>query len=142
MRGSNHRRIRRLRAMLYYRSVRLCVDLHTVFEVRDEGLRLLAIVVIVCGEGKQRACVSVQPIAVLPEILESNSLKLAHFRLFLHRVIDGQRVKHPCLRVVIRFFLDEFFIKKRNGPRSEEHTSELQSRRDLVCRLLLEKKKK
>src|SRR5204863_8544661 len=28
------------------------------------------------------------------------------------------------------------------GPRSEEHTSELQSRRDLVCRLLLEKKKK
>src|SRR2546421_8664040 len=26
-------------------------------------------------------------------------------------------------------------------PRSEEHTSELQSRSDLVCRLLLEKKK-
>src|SRR5690349_22103022 len=29
-----------------------------------------------------------------------------------------------------------------SGRRSEEHTSELQSRRDLVCRLLLEKKKK
>src|SRR5699024_11238038 len=28
----------------------------------------------------------------------------------------------------------------RRGPRSEEHTSELQSRFDLVCRLLLEKK--
>src|SRR5690349_23397015 len=28
-----------------------------------------------------------------------------------------------------------------NTARSEEHTSELQSRRDLVCRLLLEKKK-
>src|SRR5690349_22355621 len=28
------------------------------------------------------------------------------------------------------------------SDRSEEHTSELQSRRDLVCRLLLEKKKK
>src|SRR5690349_23442439 len=27
------------------------------------------------------------------------------------------------------------------GERSEEHTSELQSRRDLVCRLLLENKK-
>ena len=27
-------------------------------------------------------------------------------------------------------------------PRSEEHTSELQSRTNLVCRLLLEKKKK
>src|SRR5207249_7838195 len=30
----------------------------------------------------------------------------------------------------------------RTGTRSEEHTSELQSRFDLVCRLLLEKKKK
>src|SRR5438874_7710445 len=29
----------------------------------------------------------------------------------------------------------------RSNDRSEEHTSELQSRRDLVCRLLLEKKK-
>src|SRR5215469_18063591 len=34
---------------------------------------------------------------------------------------------------------------RRDDPgqrRSEEHTSELQSRRELVCRLLLEKKKK
>src|SRR2546421_8778811 len=30
----------------------------------------------------------------------------------------------------------------RSRGRSEEHTSELQSRSDLVCRLLLEKKKK
>src|SRR5438874_12224378 len=34
------------------------------------------------------------------------------------------------------------WILDRARPRSEEHTSELQSRRDLVCRLLLEKKKK
>src|SRR5438874_7701277 len=35
------------------------------------------------------------------------------------------------------------FQEARLGlDRSEEHTSELQSRRDLVCRLLLEKKKK
>src|SRR2546430_11332478 len=31
---------------------------------------------------------------------------------------------------------------KRTGFRSEEHTSELQSQSNLVCRLLLEKKKK
>src|SRR5690349_22587233 len=31
--------------------------------------------------------------------------------------------------------------RRREDHRSEEHTSELQSRRDLVCRLLLEKKK-
>src|SRR5947209_14213094 len=38
-----------------------------------------------------------------------------------------------------------FFVwtQSRNGTdRSEEHTSELQSRQYLVCRLLLEKKKK
>src|SRR5438874_10702314 len=33
-------------------------------------------------------------------------------------------------------------LRHRRHPRSEEHTSELQSRRDLVCRLLLEKKKR
>src|SRR2546429_2981041 len=42
--------------------------------------------------------------------------------------------------------LDLVFLSDRNlrvpGPRSEEHTSELQSRLHLVCRLLLEKKKK
>src|SRR5438874_10292752 len=34
------------------------------------------------------------------------------------------------------------FLERGMVARSEEHTSELQSRRDLVCRLLLEKKKK
>src|SRR5690349_24152773 len=33
-------------------------------------------------------------------------------------------------------------VRGARRDRSEEHTSELQSRRDLVCRLLLEKKKK
>src|SRR5438067_6147645 len=33
-------------------------------------------------------------------------------------------------------------LQRRGSARSEEHTSELQSRFDLVCRLLLEKKKK
>src|SRR5215217_2801075 len=33
-------------------------------------------------------------------------------------------------------------LHDQTGPRSEEHTSELQSRQYLVCRLLLEKKKK
>src|SRR5258707_11215282 len=34
------------------------------------------------------------------------------------------------------------FAETDDVPRSEEHTSELQSRQYLVCRLLLEKKKK
>src|SRR5438105_11292805 len=38
--------------------------------------------------------------------------------------------------------LHALFIEASFPDRSEEHTSELQSRVDLVCRLLLEKKKK
>src|SRR5437868_15376077 len=38
--------------------------------------------------------------------------------------------------------VDEHLVAGRVMLRSEEHTSELQSRFDLVCRLLLEKKKK
>src|SRR3712207_8844822 len=39
--------------------------------------------------------------------------------------------------------VNEVLKELRNDPaRSEEHTSELQSRQYLVCRLLLEKKKK
>src|SRR2546430_4937241 len=33
-------------------------------------------------------------------------------------------------------------MQSRHNPRSEEHTSELQSQSNLVCRLLLEKKKR
>src|SRR5258707_11954367 len=46
----------------------------------------------------------------------------------LHVGADGHRIGR------VRF--------RRGGTRSEEHTSELQSRQYLVCRLLLEKKKK
>src|SRR3712207_8890042 len=37
---------------------------------------------------------------------------------------------------------EQFFTAPKSERRSEEHTSELQSRQYLVCRLLLEKKKK
>src|SRR5207249_7438025 len=42
----------------------------------------------------------------------------------------------------LRSFVASTTTSPSRGPRSEEHTSELQSRFDLVCRLLLEKKKK
>src|SRR2546429_3928304 len=43
------------------------------------------------------------------------------------------------LRLALAVFLQ---AEPRDAKRSEEHTSELQSRLHLVCRLLLEKKKK
>src|SRR3712207_7999799 len=45
-----------------------------------------------------------------------------------HQAVEGLRPARRGLRL--------------QGRRSEEHTSELQSRQYLVCRLLLEKKKK
>src|SRR5436309_12611054 len=46
-------------------------------------------------------------------------------------------------RVVVELALQQPEVAAiQFDPRSEEHTSELQSRENLVCRLLLEKKKK
>src|SRR5437867_10086163 len=47
----------------------------------------------------------------------------------------------PCVLVLLGFRVPRHH-RIRGGNRSEEHTSELQSPYDLVCRLLLEKKKK
>src|SRR2546429_4813440 len=52
-------------------------------------------------------------------------------------VLFEDQVLHPVAR--LRFADPKRFAHSNN--RSEEHTSELQSRLHLVCRLLLEKKK-
>src|SRR5690349_23765837 len=57
-------------------------------------------------------------------LVELGNAPVAGFDLRAKPVL-AQRATSPCTPVA----------------RSEEHTSELQSRRDLVCRLLLEKKK-
>src|SRR5690606_40017556 len=48
----------------------------------------------------------------------------------------------PQAEASAMFFVKEVFGVGVNARRSEEHTSELQSRENLVCRLLLEKKKR
>src|SRR5437016_10804032 len=54
---------------------------------------------------------------------------------------DEQRQNEHAHRAFIGRHL-RIEIREREQPRSEEHTSELQSLTNLVCRLLLEKKKK
>src|SRR5690349_23738969 len=68
----------------------------------------------------------------------------------LHAVLGDEAAQQRVQRVhdlgiavdhegtVLVYLVQAFLL----DVRSEEHTSELQSRRDLVCRLLLEKKKK
>src|SRR3712207_8942877 len=61
-------------------------------------------------------------------------------------VLSSGREDAPGLVVVQRedVFFDRYLTAEQEdeSTRSEEHTSELQSRQYLVCRLLLEKKKK
>src|SRR5690606_39438962 len=52
---------------------------------------------------------------------------------------DGQI---PTIARQIAAILTLIYFSVKSFARSEEHTSELQSRENLVCRLLLEKKKK
>ena len=53
--------------------------------------------------------------------------------------VDVQR-RQPAAAVAVRVDADQ--VSQVEDLRSEEHTSELQSLTNLVCRLLLEKKKK
>src|SRR5438034_1617390 len=55
--------------------------------------------------------------------------------------VDDERISFPVPARVAPPLTDGCW-KMRCAVRSEEHTSELQSHSDLVCRLLLEKKKK
>src|SRR5438874_5143835 len=58
--------------------------------------------------------------------------------LFPYTTLFRSLVDHHDVREVVHAGPTQL-LGPRNA-RSEEHTSELQSRRDLVCRLLLEKK--
>src|SRR5438132_10823095 len=55
---------------------------------------------------------------------------------------DAREVQHGALARRGRGTVHRPGPRTMNRTRSEEHTSELQSHSDLVCRLLLEKKKK
>src|SRR2546429_5929089 len=63
-----------------------------------------------------------------------------HHRLYGYAT--GESVECVNLRVTAQLVRDELTLGSSVAAgRSEEHTSELQSRLHLVCRLLLEKKK-
>src|SRR2546427_857473 len=53
---------------------------------------------------------------------------------------SSEKTRHMRIHL-IRFMMMATHPASRPPPRSEEHTSELQSQSNLVCRLLLEKKK-
>src|SRR5690606_41703086 len=81
----------------------------------------------------------------LHDALPIYTLSLAEHRLILLAVADanGQADVLKDMTVYAEDYADRFKVTRQAAymARSEEHTSELQSRENLVCRLLLEKKK-
>src|SRR5690625_6643904 len=62
-----------------------------------------------------------------------------------HHNMNGKMLSNIMAKMEVNYLVNLSKMKKfllRYQLRSEEHTSELQSRDELVCRLLLEKKKK
>src|SRR3712207_7058441 len=76
---------------------------------------------------------------------EELSLERPHHRIRLARGLVDEVVRKVRMRVCVHRVHDHgdpVLVTRPHEPlRSEEHTSELQSRQYLVCRLLLEKKK-
>src|SRR5207249_6280236 len=70
---------------------------------------------------------------ILPQLADFEVTQHLFEKLVEEKTIDPLFVTH-CPKELVP-------LAKQNRARSEEHTSELQSRFDLVCRLLLEKKK-
>src|SRR2546430_7433184 len=69
-------------------------------------------------------------------VAEANRRKIGPEEIVRSEITD--KIKPPTEAEIARFYEDN---KARITGRSEEHTSELQSQSNLVCRLLLEKKK-
>src|SRR3712207_7126035 len=87
------------------------------------------------------------PYTTLFRSLQEPPCALVHLGLRAGTLLRGQRPSLACCSHVA-FDRGDAYAKGTSGfdlghpPRSEEHTSELQSRQYLVCRLLLEKKTK
>src|SRR5690349_16991632 len=96
-----------------------------------------------CGHGTQQL-LNAMPIGMFShdEFVSAigNACPIAGITKPFDRVIDVREVLFDRDVMLVRF--QNAVVVPFEQERSEEHTSELQSRRDLVCRLLLEKKKK
>src|SRR5438034_7316760 len=110
---------------------------HETREVLDFLARVL-------GEGRRAALATVVRVRGSAYRHEGAKLAVAEDGTTAGNVSGGcleQDVREVALQV-IRTGRAELRSYCSSADRSEEHTSELQSHSDLVCRLLLEKKKK
>src|SRR5258706_867016 len=77
----------------------------------------------------------------LTDLGSANGTQVNGVRVDRRRLAAGDRLQVGGVRIVLEQLEPELEGGAEEGERSEEHTSELQSLTNLVCRLLLEKKK-
>src|SRR5207247_7737685 len=95
---------------------------------------------------------NIRPINALRDLLASDPYRAFRLAPSAKRVVTFLR-RRPTSRLALPIEFEgarilavkgaeafSAYVRHPKSPRSEEHTSELQSRVDLVCRLLLEKK--
>src|SRR5690625_5812336 len=104
------------------------------------------------GNGQRARKESMQTLRLLQQILQSgideqvaiksiNSILSLRMTDEIFSTLDLAMIDMQTAHVqFLKIGSTPSFIKRRQQIRSEEHTSELQSRGHLVCRLLLEKK--
>src|SRR3712207_7856863 len=76
-------------------------------------------------------------------MIESGRFLVAESSILVSRIVNTKEYNEHKIVIVdagYHILLDAALLKQEYPQRSEEHTSELQSRQYLVCRLLLEKK--
>src|SRR5690606_38673278 len=83
--------------------------------------------------GQQHFPLNEQESSIIKDLRNDYLERLPHEREYIQEIADSQSsFSIPGLQLPQNFYRQVF--------RSEEHTSELQSRENIVCRLLLEKK--
>src|SRR5690625_7096251 len=90
----------------------------------------------IINQGDNIATITVESVLKASET-ENFSIQDKDIVAITESVVARAQGNYATIDVIAQDIKDKF-----NDDRSEEHTSELQSRGHLVCRLLLEKKKK
>src|SRR5438874_5068134 len=114
------------------------------FQIRDRELELLGWALqreVESGYPSGRIYLDGLTAAMASRLVARHSSLARKFSRNGNGGLTGYRLKQ-VLAFIEEQLTEDVSLERIAAVRSEEHTSELQSRRDLVCRLLLEKKKK
>src|SRR5947209_1930973 len=135
----------------YNRRAEICAQRFASVEDKRKGKNYSRMALFQSGEFVvERKCLGILalPLITLNGLMRSanNPLgnALEHFcgYNYQHHTLDKFLRELKYLGISDRLLRDQVSFWRQHWHRSEEHTSELQSRQYLVCRLLLEKKKK